>query len=778
MLVLTAALLATARALDLNNEQAVRQANAQIASNLMSYYTPNSKGVIPDFGDFPWYEGGVMWGAMMEYIKTSGNDTFSRTVVNALTLASEGTVGSFLTSDENEGSVWLGRWNDDILWWAMGSLTGTEMYGNVKMPGGVTFLNLTTTTFNQVYSFWDSSCSGGIMWARDKSSSKYGYKSTITNAQEMMFGARLYSITKDMKYLNISKQLLAWLKIRLIQADYTIYDGINKNLNCGMVPKQHSYLNGMVISGLVHLARATGDQNYMSEAEAVYKKAISYFSRNGVIADECEPNCETGHVSFKGVFIRGIGELYTYTANSQLKSEIKIMLANTMKGMLNTCDSTLNCGNLWYTNTKEVGVHFELNALELITAYAKTFGMKGEKMVAPTQAASLPTTTTKAISTATIPPMPFFAPTSTTTTTVAHTTTPSAETTQLEPVQVPAEPLPSNYLNPVELPDVKTIIPRESPESFIFRHNCLVVGRQLEIMNVILGYEQANKYSLNTIDGQNVGIICEEESTFKSAILRQMFRTRREYNADLLDLGGNLLYKIKRPFKWFLNSTIKIYYKDEEIGFVKSDWHLWRRRYDLFVQNEQFARIDMGLWAWDFEARDNEQQKLSDINRNFMGIMKEIFTDMGKYIVHYDATIDANSKLSLDQRAVLLACAMSIDIDYFSRHSNANSHGMMPMVAAGEVGGPSAPPVVVPPADVGSTMPNVTPGIPNVGPTPDMTSNIPNMNSSEIGSGKNQWGDDAFLTDEQANIASEGFESASEEGSNLIGKLWDFFNND
>ncbi|KAJ3310962.1 hydrolase 76 protein [Boothiomyces sp. JEL0838] len=421
-------LFSLANALDLNNEQAVRQANEQIAANLMTYYTPNPNGVIPDLGDFPWYEGGVMWGAMMEYIKTSGNATFSTTVVNALTLASEGAVGSFLTADENEGSVWLGRWNDDILWWAMGSLTGTEMFGNVKMPGGVTFLNLTTTTFNQVYSFWDNSCSGGIMWARDKSSSKYGYKSTITNAQEMMFGARLYQITKDAKYLSISKQLLAWLKVRLIQSDYTIYDGINKNLNCGMVAKQHSYLNGMVLSGLVHLASATGDQSYMGEAEAVYRKAISYFSRNGVIADECEPNCEYGHVSFKGIFIRGIGDLYMYSTNAQIKSEIKSMLANTIKGMLNTCDSQLNCGNLWYTNKKETSVHYQLNALELITAYAKTFGMKGEKMAAPTKAATFPTTTVKPVVAATtIPPMPFFAQTTTTTTTAAtHTATASA----------------------------------------------------------------------------------------------------------------------------------------------------------------------------------------------------------------------------------------------------------------------------------------------------------------------------------------------------------------
>ena len=107
-----------------------------------------------------------MWGSLMEYIKTSGNSTFATTVVNALTLASEGTVGSFLTKgifiviigfininilgiptlinrynffiniDEKTGNVYLGRWNDDILWQAMGSLIGAEIYGTDKqMPG-------------------------------------------------------------------------------------------------------------------------------------------------------------------------------------------------------------------------------------------------------------------------------------------------------------------------------------------------------------------------------------------------------------------------------------------------------------------------------------------------------------------------------------------------------------------------------------------------------------------------------------------------------------------
>jgi hypothetical protein len=41
-----------------------------------------------------------MWGAVMEYMKTSGDSGYATTIVNALTLASYGTVGSFLGTSE------------------------------------------------------------------------------------------------------------------------------------------------------------------------------------------------------------------------------------------------------------------------------------------------------------------------------------------------------------------------------------------------------------------------------------------------------------------------------------------------------------------------------------------------------------------------------------------------------------------------------------------------------------------------------------------------------
>lgn len=124
----------------------------------------------------------------------------------------------------------------------------------------------------------------------------------------------------------------------------------------------------------------------------------------------------------------------------------------------------------------------------------------------------------------------------------------------------------------------------------------------------------------------------------------------------------------------------------------------------------QFANIDSRMLAWDFYLQSESGQVLASINRNFMGFGREIFTDTGQYVLRFDrkmadeevqqriekgvgineelkkvanenqdakehagerstalVQVDEDRGLTLDQRAVLLATAMTIDIDYFSR---------------------------------------------------------------------------------------------------------------
>lgn len=125
----------------------------------------------------------------------------------------------------------------------------------------------------------------------------------------------------------------------------------------------------------------------------------------------------------------------------------------------------------------------------------------------------------------------------------------------------------------------------------------------------------------------------------------------------------------------------------------------------------QFAYIDERFLSWDFSLLSSDNRLLGSVSRNFSGFGREIFTDTGVYALRMDAASygeqqqqqqpdltngsDSSSSssisnpaqapthekgiqvvseenqpgMTLDQRAVMLATAVSVDFDYFSRHS-------------------------------------------------------------------------------------------------------------
>lgn len=123
----------------------------------------------------------------------------------------------------------------------------------------------------------------------------------------------------------------------------------------------------------------------------------------------------------------------------------------------------------------------------------------------------------------------------------------------------------------------------------------------------------------------------------------------------------------------------------------------------------QFAYVDEPFLSWDFSLLSAENRLIGSVNRNFAGFAREIFTDTGVYALRMDSAglggseaapgpVSPVTAMTLDQRAVMLATAVSIDFDYFSRHSHAGGMGFMPLwlpgaggeAAAGGVAGSAA----------------------------------------------------------------------------------------
>ena len=125
------------------------------------------------------------------------------------------------------------------------------------------------------------------------------------------------------------------------------------------------------------------------------------------------------------------------------------------------------------------------------------------------------------------------------------------------------------------------------------------------------------------------------------------------------------------------------------------------------IQFSQFAYIDEPFLSWDFSLVSADSRRIGSVNRNFAGFGREIFTDTGVYALRMDAAGSATdfqnsvsetgvarqsslSGMTFDQRAVMLATAVSVDFDYFSRKSGFGGMMWLPWFGGGGDAGAGA----------------------------------------------------------------------------------------
>ncbi|KAF2826806.1 Scramblase-domain-containing protein [Ophiobolus disseminans] len=317
----------------------------------------------------------------------------------------------------------------------------------------------------------------------------------------------------------------------------------------------------------------------------------------------------------------------------------------------------------------------------------------------------------------------------------------------------------NNLITPVYIPeDPRGVLKETHPVMRLLDNSTLIIQRQLEMMNVLMGFEQANRYVIMDPHGNHIGYLAEQEHGIGNAVARQMFKTHRSFTTHVFDKEETEVLRFHRPFSW-INSRIRVYDAvDKEgsaytsssslqgasagsivnqtsanisnislrdmriIGSAEQEWAPLRRKYNMFLARSlednpaapntpqissgnlplssskavagvegdtrevgmlQFARVDEPFMSWDFSLKSEDSRLIGSVNRNFGGFAREIFTDTGVYALRMDSAGTTESELvsgmTLDQRAVMLATAVSIDFDYFSRHSGTGVGSMWPM---------------------------------------------------------------------------------------------------
>ncbi len=196
----------------------------------------------------------------------------------------------------------------------------------------------------------------------------------------------------------------------------------------------------------------------------------------------------------------------------------------------------------------------------------------------------------------------------------------------------------------------------------------LFVKQSFELAE-IFSFETRNKYRICDESGNQVAFAAEQQKGLLGFFLRQFLGHWRSFDIHFFTNDRREFMIAKHPFRWFFQ-RLEVYEPNGRfIGVVERYFSILTKYFKvhdaqgriLFEVSSPFWRI----WTFPFTRRDREMARIS---KKWSGIGYEIFTDKDNFLVEYlDAT------LSEDERALVLAAAIYVDLMFFEAKGKSDS---------------------------------------------------------------------------------------------------------
>ena len=195
----------------------------------------------------------------------------------------------------------------------------------------------------------------------------------------------------------------------------------------------------------------------------------------------------------------------------------------------------------------------------------------------------------------------------------------------------------------------------------ILMQQAIVVHQKVELSNVLIGLDMANKYSLHAPNGQKLAQSAETGGV-GGFISRQLFNNARAANVKLFGMNGAEIAEMRKPFR-FIFAEIAATIGGQDIGRAKRlSWI--GRDYGISVMGVPTFTISSSLFQWrDFRFDVIKGGvHVATIMKRYEGALKMMFTQADTFTIEFH-----DSSLSLEERFTLLATTYLIDFDCFEQ---------------------------------------------------------------------------------------------------------------
>jgi Zn-finger nucleic acid-binding protein/uncharacterized protein YxjI len=194
----------------------------------------------------------------------------------------------------------------------------------------------------------------------------------------------------------------------------------------------------------------------------------------------------------------------------------------------------------------------------------------------------------------------------------------------------------------------------------------LYVRQRKEWIEIFTNWEMRNKYDVHDAAGRQIAHVAEHGTGFGQWIARLFLKTHRPFEAFVWNVERQQAMRFQRPFYWFFSDLTVATASGRPLGSVHRRFAWLTTRYELRDETGRtFGWVNQPFWRiWRFPILDQVGQQVGEITKRWGGALREMFTSADAFQIQF-----GGKPWRIQERAVLLATAITIDLDRFETQS-------------------------------------------------------------------------------------------------------------
>jgi uncharacterized protein YxjI len=155
-------------------------------------------------------------------------------------------------------------------------------------------------------------------------------------------------------------------------------------------------------------------------------------------------------------------------------------------------------------------------------------------------------------------------------------------------------------------------------------------------------------------------------SSPSSSASRPATSTRSRFELHFFDGARQLVLRALHPFRFFFQRLEISRADGRPLGALQQRFAFFFKRFDILDPSERvLLSVASPLWRpWTF-VFERHGTPMARVEKKWRGLLDEAFTDADRFRVSFQ-----QSGLNLDERALVLAAAVFIDLQYFERKAS------------------------------------------------------------------------------------------------------------